>query len=63
MWPRKGYKYCAGSHPGTTHVRFKCIPKLGIVFGENCHFYGNLEGLCNNKRSRCCTVPVRMDNM
>ncbi|XP_032774360.1 beta-defensin 50 [Rattus rattus] len=52
-----------GSHPGTVHVRFKCIPKIAAVFGDNCPFYGNVDGLCNDKKSVCCMVPVRLDNI
>ncbi|XP_031198539.1 beta-defensin 50-like [Mastomys coucha] len=52
-----------GSHPGTVHIRFKCIPKIPAVFGDSCPYYGSVEGLCNNTKSVCCMVPVRMDNI
>ncbi|XP_052017915.1 beta-defensin 50 [Apodemus sylvaticus] len=52
-----------GSHPGTIHTRFKCIPKMSAVFGDNCPFYGSVDGLCNDKETVCCMVPVRLDNI
>nr|XP_021510421.1 beta-defensin 50-like [Meriones unguiculatus] len=53
----------AGHQPNATHVRFKCIPKLGIIFNDNCPFYGNVDGICNNRNSVCYMVPVRMTNI
>ncbi|KAL1772874.1 beta-defensin 50, partial [Sigmodon hispidus] len=47
-----------GSHPGTIHVRFKCVPKSEAVFGEKCPFYGKLDDICDNKESACCFMPV-----
>uniref|UniRef100_A0A8C6G7P5 Defensin beta 50 n=1 Tax=Mus spicilegus TaxID=10103 RepID=A0A8C6G7P5_MUSSI len=52
-----------GSHPGTFHVRIKCMPKMAAVFGDNCSFYSSMGDLCNNTKSVCCMVPVRMDNI
>ncbi|XP_034376925.1 beta-defensin 50-like [Arvicanthis niloticus] len=50
-------------HPGTVHVRFKCIPKTAAGFGDNCPFYGSVDSLCNNTKSVCCMVPVRLNNI
>ncbi|XP_028637638.1 beta-defensin 50-like [Grammomys surdaster] len=51
------------SHPDTVHARFKCIPKIAAVFGDSCPFYGSVDGLCNNTKSVCCMVPVRLNNI
>ncbi|XP_049992639.1 beta-defensin 50-like [Alexandromys fortis] len=51
------------SHSDTIHIRFKCIPKSAAVFGEKCPFYGKVDGICNNKGSACCMIPVKQTNI